>query len=257
MAQAGQPLTRMKTLPYEDVVTVENKVAEMVFDGSTWVLDRLAGGSLTLHFEQADYEALLQWSLENKPEYKSTRYDNEEYYFGVSTYYPNINNAYSTWRNYYNVNGEYDGLTDDQLQAIMELARRLLAEDMQKGVALTASDKVKDYLRLYFSRQSHESFVVLFLDVGNKLIACTEMFRGTLSHTSVYPREVVKAALACNAASVIFAHNHPSGTAKPSQADKTLTHLLRQALGLVDIRVLDHVIVAGNETFSFAERGLM
>ena len=132
-----------------------------------------------------------------------------------------------------------------QLQAIMELARRLLAEDMQKGVALTASDKVKDYLRLYFSRQSHESFVVLFLD------------RGTLSHTSVYPREVVKAALACNAASVIFAHNHPSGTVKPSQADKTLTHLLRQALGLVDIRVLDHVIVAGNETFSFAEHGLM
>ena len=144
-----------------------------------------------------------------------------------------------------------------QLQAIMGLARRLLAEDMQKGVALTASDKVKDYLRLYFSRQSHESFVVLFLDVGNKLIACTEMFRGTLSHTSVYPREVVKAALACNAASVIFAHNHPSGTVKPSQADKTLTHLLRQALGLVDIRVLDHVIVAGNETFSFAEHGLM
>lgn len=144
-----------------------------------------------------------------------------------------------------------------QLQAIMELARRLLAEDMQKGVALTASDKVTDYLRLYFGRQSHESFVVLFLDVGNKLIACTEMFRGTLSHTSVYPREVVKAALACNAASVIFAHNHPSGTVKPSQADKTLTHLLRQALGLVDIRVLDHIIVAGSETFSFAERGLM
>ena len=144
-----------------------------------------------------------------------------------------------------------------QLQAILELARRLLAEDMRKGVALTASDKVTDYLRLYFSRQSHESFVVLFLDVGNKLIACTEMFRGTLSHTSVYPREVVKAALACNAASVIFAHNHPSGTVKPSQADKTLTHLLRQALGLVDIRVLDHIIVAGNETLSFAERGLM
>ena len=144
-----------------------------------------------------------------------------------------------------------------QLQAIMELARRLLAEDMQKGVALTASDKVTDYLRLYFSRQSHESFVVLFLDVGNKLIACTEMFRGTLSHTSVYPREVVKAALACNAASVIFAHNHPSGTVTPSQADKTLTHLLRQALGLVDIRVLDHIIVAGSDTFSFAERGLI
>ena len=106
--------------PYEDVITVENKVAEMVFNGSTWVLDRLAGGSLVLHFEQADYEALLQWSLENKPEYKHTYYDNEEFWFGVSTYYPNINNAYATWRNHYNVNGEYDGLTDDQLQAIMD-----------------------------------------------------------------------------------------------------------------------------------------
>ena len=143
----------------------------------------------------------------------------------------------------------------------------LIGEDKYENLLLRLSDcRVenlidepldKDYLRLYFSRQSHESFVVLFLDVGNKLIACTEMFRGTLSHTSVYPREVVKAALACNAASVIFAHNHPSGTVKPSQADKTLTHLLRQALGLVDIRVLDHVIVAGNETFSFAEHGLM
>lgn len=106
--------------PYEDVVTVETKIAEMTFDGSVWVLDRLVGGSLTLNFEQGDYEALLQWSLENKPEYKSTQYDTEEYYFGVSTYYPNINNAYNTWRKYYNVGGEYDGLTDEQLQAIMD-----------------------------------------------------------------------------------------------------------------------------------------
>ena len=106
--------------PYEDVVTVETKIAEMTFDGSVWVLDRLVGGSLTLNFEQGDYEALLQWSLENKPEYKSTQYDTEEYYFGVSTYYPNINNAYNTWRKYYNVGGEYDNLTDEQLQAIMD-----------------------------------------------------------------------------------------------------------------------------------------
>ena len=114
-----------------------------------------------------------------------------------------------------------------------------------------------NYLQLYFSRQTHESFVVLFLDVRNKLIECNEMFRGTLSHTSVYPREVVKAALENNAASVILAHNHPSGTVEPSNADKTLTRSLKQALGLVDIRVLDHIIVAGSKTFSFAEHGVL
>ena len=135
--------------PYEDVVTVENKVAEMVFDGSTWVLDRLAGGSLTLYFEQADYEALLQWSLENKPEYKSTRYDNEEYYFGVSTYYPNINNAYSTWRNYYNVNGEYDGLTDDQLQAIMDQRLADGIADIVLPQRVTEPDSGLTYIVVY------------------------------------------------------------------------------------------------------------
>ncbi len=144
-----------------------------------------------------------------------------------------------------------------QLQAILELARRLLAEDLQSGVALTSSEKVMNYLQLYFSRQSHESFVVLFLDIKNKLIESSEMFRGTLAHTSVYPREVVKAALACNAANVIFAHNHPSGLAEPSNADKTLTRSLKQALGLVDIRVLDHIIVAGKNTYSFAEYGIL
>ena len=144
-----------------------------------------------------------------------------------------------------------------QLQAILELARRLLAEDLQSGVTLSSSEKVTNYLQLYFSRQTHESFVVLFLDVRNKLIECNEMFRGTLSHTSVYPREVVKAALENNAASVILAHNHPSGTVEPSNADKTLTRSLKQALGLVDIRVLDHIIVAGSKTFSFAEHGVL
>lgn len=144
-----------------------------------------------------------------------------------------------------------------QLQAIVELARRLLAEDLQNGVTLSSSDKVMNYLQLYFSRLTHESFVVLYLDIKNKLIECREMFRGTLSQTSVYPREVVKTALANNAASVILAHNHPSGKADPSNADKTLTHALKQALGLVDIRVLDHIIVAGRNTYSFAEYGVL
>ena len=144
-----------------------------------------------------------------------------------------------------------------QLQAILELARRLLAEDLQSGVTLSSSEKVTNYLQLYFGRQTHESFVVLFLDVRNKLIECNEMFRGTLLHTSVYPREIVKAALGNNAASVILAHNHPSGTVDPSNADKTLTRSLKQALGLVDIRVLDHIIVAGSRTFSFAEHGIL
>ncbi len=159
--------------------------------------------------------------------------------------------------------GDFSGLNGigpakyAQLQAIMELARRLLAEDLKKGVALSSSEKVTDYLQLYFSRQAHESFIVLFLDIKNKLIECREMFRGSLAHTSVYPREVVKMALSVNAANVIFAHNHPSGTAEPSNADKTLTRALKQALGLVEIGVLDHIIVAGRSAYSFAEYGIL
>lgn len=144
-----------------------------------------------------------------------------------------------------------------QLQAILELARRLLVEELQSGVVLSSSEKVANYFKLYFSRQPHESFVVLFLDMKNKLIECREMFRGTLSHTSVYPREVAKAALKCNAASVILAHNHPSGTVEPSNADRALTRVLRQAMELIDIRVLDHIIVAGSKIFSFAEHGIL
>ncbi len=159
--------------------------------------------------------------------------------------------------------GDFSGLNGigpakyAQLQAIMELARRLLAEDLKKGVALSSSEKVTDYLQLYFGRQAHESFIVLFLDIKNKLIECREMFRGSLAHTSVYPREVVKMALSVNAANVIFAHNHPSGTAEPSNADKTLTRALKQALGLVEIGVLDHIIVAGRSAYSFAEYGIL
>jgi DNA repair protein RadC len=142
-----------------------------------------------------------------------------------------------------------------QLQAVMELAQRALAEQMHCGQLLGAPDTVRQYLRCTLGRQGHESFVVLFLDVKNRLLAVEEMFRGTLTHTSVHPREVVKAALAHNAASVLLAHNHPSGSPEPSEADLLLTRALVQALGLVDVRVLDHFIVAGTQVHSFAEHG--
>jgi DNA repair protein RadC len=142
-----------------------------------------------------------------------------------------------------------------QLQAVMELARRAIAEQMQAGQALTSPDMVKRYLRMKLGGQRHESFIVLFVDVKNRLIADRELFRGTINHTSVYPREVVREALACNAASVMLAHNHPSGVAEPSAADLHLTQLLSQALALVDIRVLDHFVVAGPLVHSFAENG--
>ena len=142
-----------------------------------------------------------------------------------------------------------------QLQAVMELARRAMGEQLREGASLSSPDAVRLYLRLQLGRQAHESFVVLFLDVKNRLIASEEMFRGTLTHTSVYPREVVKAALAHNAASVLLAHNHPSGVAQPSEADLLLTRALTQALVMVDVRVLDHFIVAGTTIHSFAEHG--
>lgn len=142
-----------------------------------------------------------------------------------------------------------------QLQAVMELARRAIAEQLQTGEAFGSPDLVKRYLRIKLGGQRHESFVVLFLDVKNRLIADRELFRGTLTQTSVYPREVVVEALTRNAASVILSHNHPSGLPEPSEADLRLTQALVQALGLVDIRVLDHFIVAGPLVHSFAEHG--
>lgn len=144
-----------------------------------------------------------------------------------------------------------------QLQAVMELARRSLAEDIRSGDLLASPQAVKQYLQLLLARRDYESFAVLFLDVKNRLIACEELFRGSLTHTSVYPREVVKAALAHNAAGVIFAHNHPSGTPEPSAADRSLTQSLKQALALVDVRALDHFVVAGRLVYSFAEHGEM
>ncbi|GAB2852852.1 DNA repair protein RadC [Pseudoduganella ginsengisoli] len=142
-----------------------------------------------------------------------------------------------------------------ELQAVLELSRRALAEQMQAGVALNSPHAVKQYLRLSLSRQPYESFHVLFLDVKNRLIDACELFRGTLSHTSVYPREVVREALHRNAASVMLAHNHPSGAPEPSDSDLLLTRALGQALALVDVRVLDHFVVAGHQVHSFAEHG--
>jgi DNA repair protein RadC len=145
-----------------------------------------------------------------------------------------------------------------QLQAVMELARRALSERMNDGDVFESPAAVRDWLRLRIGALPHEVFHVLLLDARNRLIESVELFRGTLTQTSVYPREVVKLALARNAAAVILAHNHPSGATEPSAADELLTRSLKQALELVDVRVLDHFIVtAHTPPLSFAERGLL
>ncbi len=144
-----------------------------------------------------------------------------------------------------------------QLRAVLELVRRGLREDMGRRDALSSPGAVRDYLRLKLRDLQHEVFVGLYLDAQNRVIADEVLFRGTLTQTSVYPREVVKRALANNAAGIILAHNHPSGVAEPSHADEALTRALRQALALVDVKVLDHFVIAGNAAVSFAERGLL
>ena len=144
-----------------------------------------------------------------------------------------------------------------QFEAAMELARRSLKDDMRSASALTSPGTVRDYLRLALAGREHEVFVCLWLDAQHRVIGCEESFRGTLTQTSVYPREIVKAGLKVNAAAVIFAHNHPSGAAQPSQADELLTRNLKEALALVDVKVLDHFIIAGRQVLSFAERGLL
>ena len=145
-----------------------------------------------------------------------------------------------------------------QLQAVLEMSRRALAEAMKQDSLLNTPDTVRDYLRLHLAGLRHEVFFALWLDAQNRLIAAEELFRGTLTQASVYPREVVKNALAHNAAAVVLAHNHPSGVAEPSAADGHLTRELKQALALIDVRVLDHFIVAGTASpLSFAERGLL
>ena len=144
-----------------------------------------------------------------------------------------------------------------QFAAAIELSRRAMREEMTSRNALTSPGAVRDYLRLSLAHRQHEVFVCIWLDAQHKVVGAEEAFRGTLTQTSVYPREIVKKALARNAAAVIFAHNHPSGVAQPSQADELLTRNLREALALVDVKVLDHFIVAGNQAISFAERGLL
>jgi DNA repair protein RadC len=153
--------------------------------------------------------------------------------------------------------GTRDALVCHKLAVARELLQRDLAKRMKAEPVLTAPAVSREWLQLYCANLEHEVFIVLLLDAQNRLIEAHELFRGTLSQTSVYPREVVKATLARNAAAVMFAHNHPSGVAEPSRADELLTQSLKQALALVDVRVLDHFVVAGTRTVSFAERGLL
>jgi DNA repair protein RadC len=144
-----------------------------------------------------------------------------------------------------------------RIAAVMELARRALGEEMKARDSLTSPAAVRGYLRLHMQDLGHETFFCVFLDAQNRVIRAEELFRGTLTQTSVYPREVVKHALGHNAAAVILAHNHPSGVAEPSLQDQSLTRTLAEALALVDIKVLDHFIVAPGACLSFAERGLL
>ncbi len=145
-----------------------------------------------------------------------------------------------------------------QLSAALELARRSLINPLKERDALTSPQAVRDWLRLSLGGLQHEVFVALWLDAQNRLISTEELFRGTLTQTSVYPREVLKRALANNAGAVILAHNHPSGVTEPSPADIALTSTLKQALALIEVKVLDHFVVAsGTSPLSFAERGLI
>jgi DNA repair protein RadC len=144
-----------------------------------------------------------------------------------------------------------------ELVAVLELARRALAQQLKEREVFSSPGAVKQYLQLHLAEKGHEVFAVLFLDAQNRLIAMEELFRGTLTQTSVYPREVVMRALHHHAASVVLSHNHPSGTVQPSRADEALTQTLKAALALVDVRVLDHVIVTRGDSLSMAEKGLL
>jgi DNA repair protein RadC len=144
-----------------------------------------------------------------------------------------------------------------ELLAVLELARRALVTELVQRPVFDSPQTVREYLRLQLAELPHEVFMVLFLDAQHRLIVGEELFRGTLTQTSVYPREVLKRALALNAAAVILAHNHPSGVAEPSRADEALTRHLVTALQLVDVRVLDHLVVGRAQVVSFAERGLL
>lgn len=144
-----------------------------------------------------------------------------------------------------------------QLVAVLELARRAVAQQLRERPAFGSVEAVKQYLQLHLARRGREVFAVLFLDAHHRLITLEEMFQGTLTHASVYPREVVVRALHHAAAAVVLAHNHPSGVVQPSGADEALTQSLRAALALVDVRVLDHMIVGPGQALSMAERGYL
>jgi DNA repair protein RadC len=144
-----------------------------------------------------------------------------------------------------------------ELIAVLELARRAMGERLKERTVFDSPGAVKQYLQLHIGSCSYEVFAVVFLDVQHRMIALEEMFRGTLTQTSVYPREVVTRAIHHQAAAVVLAHNHPSGNIEPSRADESLTQTLRAALALVDVRVLDHIIVSPGQSFSMAERGLL
>ena len=144
-----------------------------------------------------------------------------------------------------------------ELAAVIEMARRALAQQLSAAPVFDSPRAVKDYLQLHLGNMPHEVFAVLFLDAQHRLIKLDQMFTGTLGQTSVYPREVVKLALTRNAGAVILAHNHPSGVAEPSRADEFLTQSLKNALALVDVRVLDHLVIGQGQVVSFAERGLL
>ena len=144
-----------------------------------------------------------------------------------------------------------------QLQASIEIGRRFLAEKLKRDIALNSTQDTKYFLQAQLRDRQHEVFCVLFLDNRHRVLAFEELFRGTLNGTAVYPREIVKRALKHNAAAVILVHNHPSGVAEPSRADETLTQRLKEALALVDVRLLDHLVIGDGETVSFSERGLL
>jgi DNA repair protein RadC len=144
-----------------------------------------------------------------------------------------------------------------ELVGVLELARRAMGQQLRERAVFATPEAVKHYLQLHLSAKAHEVFAVLFLDVQNRLLAMEELFRGTLTQTSVYPREVVLRALHHQASAVVLAHNHPSGTVQPSRADEHLTQTLKSTLALIDVRVLDHVIVAPGQALSMAERGLL
>ena len=142
-----------------------------------------------------------------------------------------------------------------QLRAAVELSRRAIHEELRERALFDSPGAVRDYLRLTLGSLSAEAFFGLFLDAQHRLLVVEELFRGSLTQTAVYPREIVKRALSLNAAAIVFAHNHPSGVAEPSQADRQLTDVLVRSLDLVDVRVLDHFVVGGPQVVSFAERG--